>query len=72
MDLFSALRQIILMHTGTLTKEAKKVLEISLAKPVNVHRNPLTNYQTIKLINFIDSIDEDSINHSGLREKVIF
>lgn len=71
-DYFSSLRQIILIHTGTRTEELKKILEISLAKPVSIHRKPLTDEQTALFIDFIDSIEENKNNHRGLKEKVIF
>lgn len=71
-DYFSALRQIILIYTGTRTRELKKILEISLNKPVSIHRKPLTDEQTELFIDFIDSIEENKNNHRGLKEKVIF
>ena len=71
-DYFSALRQIILIHTGTRTRELKKILEISLAKPASIHRKPLTDEQTELFIEFIDNIEENKNNHRGLKEKVIF
>lgn len=71
-DYFSALRQIILVHTGTLSKELKKILEISLKKPVSIHRNPLTNEQIDLLIDYVFNIDESKNFQSGLKFKVIF
>ena len=71
-DYFGALRQIILIYTGTRTKELKKILGISLAKPVSVHRKPLTEEETAMFIEFIDNIDEFKNHHRGLKEKVIF
>lgn len=68
---FSAFRQIILVHTGTRTKELKKILEISLKKPVSIHRKPLNEEQQQILIDYIDSIETKSNNHRGLREKLI-
>ena len=71
-DYYGALRQIILIYTGTRTRELKKILEISLTKPVSIHRKPLTDEQTALFIDFIDSIEENKNNHRGLKEKVIF
>lgn len=68
---FSALRQIILVHTGTRTKELKKILEITLKKPVSIHRKPLNEEQQQILIDYIDGIETESNNHRGLREKLI-
>lgn len=71
-DYFSALRQILLLYTGTRTKEFKKIIGISLSKPVSIHRKPLNYEETEMFIDYVDGIDEKANNHRGLKEKVIF
>lgn len=71
-DYFSALRQILLIYTGTRTKEFKKIIGISLSKPVSVHRKPLSYEEIEMFIDYVDGINEKANNYRGLKEKTIF